>query len=45
MVFEIADVHEGSVVRKLIFLAATFFAAGYFAWVIFASSTREPLKT
>lgn len=29
MVFEITDVHEGPVVRKLIFLAATFFAAGY----------------
>ncbi len=45
MVFEIADVHEGSVVRKLIFLAATFFAAGYFAWVIFASSTIKEFCT
>ncbi|ABM34295.1 hypothetical protein Aave_3748 [Paracidovorax citrulli AAC00-1] len=32
-------------IRKLMAVAATFFAAGYFAWVIFASSTIKEFCT
>ncbi|WP_208935744.1 hypothetical protein [Paracidovorax avenae] len=45
MVCNVVDVYKCTAVRKLIFLAVMFFAAGYFAWVIFASSTTKEFCT